>query len=339
MSRFPVALSVIAVVMIGAGCGQHSTESEDPADAAYSQFRDAYLDAERREDQAALVEEFITEWPDHRNTGYFAADIVTYYSDHLGDGERAYQIVSGVLQGATDPEVRFWLGTTLAPVAADLGRDLDLTGLIADLEASTELGFDHTEQILSAAAALADWDLLDRWSDEALERSTPEAFRADYPNRDFDDEDVQRRADRRRAIALSSNGWAAYNLGRTDDAFGAFENASRLAEKNYLGLSGTPLERYWAQALLDSGDAARAIAVISREAVFGDHARAEPVLREAWTTANDSGEGFDDFLDTARLELAPAIDDFTLTDYQGNTVSLNGVRGDKVTLLAFWFPT
>ena len=271
--------------------------------------------------------------------GYFAADIVSYYADDLDEPEKAYETIAAVLERAQDPEVRFWLGTTLAPVAAELERDLDLEALIADYESVGELSFDQAEQILTASAELGSWELLDRYADSALARSTPEAFQAEYPDNEFEEDDLQRYAVGRRVTALANKGWAAYNLGRTDEAMAVFEEADGLAEKNYVGITGTPLARFWGEALLREGDPARAINVISREAVFGDHDSAEPVLREAWIVANDGVEGFEDFIETTRLELAPTIEDFSLTDYEGSTVELAGLRQGKVTLLAFWFPT
>lgn len=337
--RFSTLLVVISVIF-AVGCGGHDTsEPEDPASAAYSEFRDGYLNADDRAAQVGLVEGFITAWPNHKYTGYFAADIISYHADDQGDPERAYEIVSGVLDRADDPDVRFWLGTSLAPVAADVGRDLDLAGLIADIEAKGDLDFDQAEQILTAAAGLGDWELMDSWADEALARSTPEAFQADYPDREFNAEDLQRRADSRRVTALANKGWAAYNLGNVDGAMAAFEEAEAIAEVNYVGVTGTPLARYWGEAMVREGDAARAIAVLSRETLFGDQTSAEPVLREAWVAANEGDRGFDEFLETTRLELAPTIDDFVLTDYEGAEVALSELRQDKVTLLAFWFPT
>ncbi len=331
---------VIVGVIFAVGCGQMNPEpAEDPAKAAYSQFREAYLDSENRADQVALVEGFITEWPDHRNSGYFAADVIGYYADELGDPEKAYSIVAGVLDQAQDPEVRFWLGTNLAPVAADVGRDLDLEGLIADLEAEGELDFDQASQVLTAAAGLGDWELMDSWADAALARSTPEAFQADYPDHEFEADDLQRRANSRRVTALANKGWAAYNLGSVDDAMAAFKEADAIAEVNYVGVTGTPLARYWGEALWRQGEADRAIEVLTPEVIFGDVDGAEPALREAWAAANDGSQEYEEFLLSSRREIARTIDDFSLTDYQGAPVSLSGLRQGKVTLLAFWFPT
>ena len=53
---------------------------------------------------------------------------------------------------------------------------------------------------------------------------------------------------------------------------------------------------------------------------------------------NGDDEGFDEFLWATRNELATDVDDFELLDYEGNPFRLSDV-GDKVVLLAFWFPT
>jgi hypothetical protein len=90
---------------------------------------------------------------------------------------------------------------------------------------------------------------------------------------------------------------------------------------------------------MQSGDTEGAMTVLAPEAVFGDAHAAAPILKEVYVAANGSDEGFQEFLDFSRNHLARPVDDFTLTDYEGREVSFGEIRKDKVTLLAFWFPT
>jgi hypothetical protein len=56
MTRRLTAMMVIAGLALIAGCGQQVEEqAEDPAKVAYREFRDAYLDAETKNEQVALV--------------------------------------------------------------------------------------------------------------------------------------------------------------------------------------------------------------------------------------------------------------------------------------------
>jgi len=339
MNRRFTAMILIAGLTLAAGCGQKTEQpTEDPARAAYTEFRDAYLDAGTKAEQVALVEQFVTEHPTNRYAGYYVVDIIDHYGE-LGQPETAYQLVEPVLVAAEDPESRFNIGMALAPTAADLGQPLDLEPLIADLEAEEPLGFYQTLSVMEAAAETGAWELEERFADDAMRRSSPEAYRAEYPDREFSDEEVTERVAYRRVAAMTHKGWAAYNLGRADEAMVLFEGADGLTDKNYVGLTGTPLATYWGSALWQQGDVEGAIAMLAPEAVFGDAKQAEPILRQAYGTVNGDDEGYSDFLDATRQELARDVDDFTLMNYDGNPVTLSELKGDSVMLLAFWFPT
>ena len=339
MKRQLTVMIIIAGLSLAAGCGQQTEQPiEDPDRAAYTAFRDAYLDAESKAEQVALVEEFVTEHPTNLYAGYYVVDIIKHYDD-LDQPETAYRIVQPVLLAADDPEARFNIGMALAPVAADLGKPLDLEPLIADLEAEEPLGFYESLSVMDTAAKTGTWGLEERYADDILSRATPQAYRADYPDREFSDEEVAERVAHRKVYALTHKGWAAFNLGRTDEALVQFAADNGLTEKNYVGLTGTPLATYWGSALLQQGNTHGAIAMLAPEAVFGDTENAEPLLREAYIAFNENSDGYEEFLETTRAQLARDVDDFTLMDYHGNPVTLSELKGDSVMLLAFWFPT
>jgi tetratricopeptide (TPR) repeat protein len=302
-------------------------------------FREAYLDADSRAEQVALVEGFVADHAGHRAAGYYASDLITYYGHDLGQPARAYEIVEPMLARMTDPEARLYVASELAPLAVDAGRPLDLAPFIAALEAQGPLSFDSLDMIMAAACKVGDWALVGTHAEAAAARSTPEAWRADNPKRELSDEEVATRVQRRRVTALTYRAWALYNQGQTAEALALFEQADRDRVNDYLGLVGAPLDRFWASALLREGDAAAALERISREAAFGDRDQAMPVFRQAWTAVNGSEEGVDEQLRQARQRLARTIDDFTLADYDGRQRSLTELRRGKVLMLAFWFPT
>ena len=337
MSRPIWQCLMLGLVAVACGCGQQPPE--DPAEAAYATFRDAYLDAGSRAEQVALVESFVAEHSGHRNAAYYATDILTYYARDLGQPARAYDVVEPMLSRMTDPGPRLYLAAELAPVAAEIGRPLDLGPFIEAVEAEGPLSLDNRETVMSAACKVGDWPLAAEHAEAVLARSTPEAWRADHPDREFSDEEVAKRAQQWRVTALPYLGWAHYNQGRTDEALELFEQADAERVDDYVGVSPQPLDRFWASALLREGDAAAALERVSRDAVFGDRDQAMPVFRQAWAAVNGSEDGLNEQVWQARQRLARPIDDFTLPDYDGRQHSLSDLRRGKVLLLAFWFPT
>ena len=337
MLRRLTPLMALVVIVAAVGCSRQ--EPADPAAAAFEAFRAAYTDAPSRADQIAALEGFVGGYPGHPYAGYYAADLISYYAHDLGQPETAYDKVSAVLARVEDPEARLYLAAELAPVAAELGRPVDLEPYIDAVRAQGPLAFDQLDTVMTAAGATGDWQLALSASEEALARATPEAYRADYPDRDFSDEEVAERVRRRRAAALTHHAWALYNTGAHDEAFGEFEQADELRVDSYVGVSGGPLDRLWARALLDAGQPAAALDRITQEALFGDTAKALPVALAAYAAVEGGVDGFDAYLAKQRRDRAPILDDVTLADYEGRQHSLNDLRRDKVLLLAFWFPT
>lgn len=337
MSRRLMSIAVLGAMVMAVGCSQH--EPEDPAEAAYQAFRTSYLEADSRAEQIALLETFLAEHADHRAAGYYAVDLISYYAGSLDQPEKAYEAVTAVLPGIQDPEARLYLAAELAPIAAEIGQPIDLIPYVDALKEQGPLGFDQLQTVMAAASDVGDWDLAGSFTDEALARATAEAYRADYPDREFTDEEVAERVQRRRATALTYSAWVLHNRGQSAEAIAAFEEAETARVDNYVGVSGGPLDLYWAQVLLAQGDPEGALDRITPEALFGDRDAALPIAEEAYAEVNDGLEGFEEYLWSARERVAPVIDDFTLAAYDGQQRSLADLRQDKVLLLAFWFPT
>jgi tetratricopeptide (TPR) repeat protein len=332
-----MSLVVLGAIAMAVGCSQH--EPEDPAEAAYQAFRTSYIEADSRAEQIALLETFLTEHADHRAAGYYAVDLIAYYAGSLDQPAKAYEAVSAVMPGIQDPEARLYLAAELAPVAAEIGKPIDLAAYVEAVEDQGPLEFDQIQTVLAAASEVGDWDLAGAYTEEAFARATAEAYRADYPDREFTDEEVAERVQRRRATALTYSAWVQHNRGQSAEAIAAFEKAEAARVDNYVGVVDGPLDLYWARVLLAQGDFEGALERITREALFGDRDAALPVAEEAYAAINDGPDGFEEYLWSARERVAPVIDDFTLTDYAGEPRSLAELRQDKVLLLAFWFPT
>ena len=182
------------------------------------------------------------------------------------------------------------------------------------------------------------WSLAEHHADAALAFATEEAFRADYPDRDFSDDQVALRARLRKVEALAYKGWALCNQGRDEECFAIFEEAHPLNQTSYAGSSDTPLDRFWGQALVDRGAYDQAMELLLPDALLGDRDNALQPLEEAYVALHGDDQGFEDYLWSERQRIARTVDDFTLPDYDGTQHSLSDGNGN-VMLLAFWFPT
>ncbi|MDH3814170.1 MAG: hypothetical protein OEV48_06760 [Acidobacteriota bacterium] len=338
MSRRITILALVALVGLAGACARQ--EQESPAEVAWSELVEAWNGLETAEEKAALAESYLAEFPDTEHSGSMAGVVVYYRGHEMEDPQGAYDVVAPVFEQIEDPEQRFAVGMEMISLADSVEVPLELAEVANSLGAHRPLTYSEHQQVFETAIDLEEWMVADEHSLAALEVATPEAYRADYPDREFSDEDLAERVQRRQATALAYDGWATYNMGDTELAFERFAAADDVGSVSYLGVPNTPLYTFWGRAALGEGDFDSAIEFLGAEAAFGnDGSGAEVYLREAYAAKNGDEEGFDELLWATRNELATTVDDFTLLDYEGNEISMANVRTGKVTLLAFWFPT
>lgn len=338
MLRKSALIFLVALVGLAAGCAKME-EGPDPAEAAWDTLVSAWGETDDSEAKVALAEEYLAQFPDTKHSGSLAGAVAYYRGHEMEDPQGAWNTLSTALEQIEDPEQRFEVSMEALSLADSVDIPLDITEVAKDLGAFRPMTFDEHDQVVDMAIELEEWTLADEHSLGALELATPEQLRADYPDREFTDDEVAVRVQRRQASMLAADGWALFNLGDAELAMNRFEAADAIGSETYLGVPNTPLYRYWGRAALADGDIDRALDLLGAEVVFGeDGSAAKPYLREAFVAKNGNDEGFDEFLWSTRNKLATLADDFELLDYDGNARSLFETEG-KVTLLAFWFPT
>jgi tetratricopeptide (TPR) repeat protein len=225
------------------------------------------------------------------------------------------------------------------PLAVDLGEDMDLGAVAAELAAERPLDFGELIEVADLAVEHEQWEVGAEYAEAALEKATPAAFLADYPDDDYTPEEAVIKADRRKVMSYADLGWALWNLGDEAKAMVIFETAAPLKTVDYLGIADTTLDLFWGRASLAAGNPEQAMKLLAPNAVMGSDREALETLREAYIAVNTSDEGFDGYLWSERQRLARSVDDFTLADYQGTDHDFSALSDGKVTLLAFWFPT
>ena len=338
MSRRITILALVVLVGLAGACAKQ--EQASPAEEAWSGLVEAWNGLETAEDKTALAENYLAEFPDTEHSGSMAGVVVYYRGHEMEDPHGAYNEVASVFERIENPEQRFAVAMEMLSLADSVEVPLELAEVANSLGAHRPLTYSEHQQVFETAIDLEEWMVADEHSLAALEIATPDAYRADYPDREFTDEDIAERVQRRQATALAYDGWAAYNMGDTELAFARFAAADDVGSVSYLGVPNTPLYTFWGRAALGEGDVESAVELLGAEAAFGnDGSGAEVYLREAYAAKNGDEEGYDEFLWATRNELATTVDDFTLLDYEGNEISMADVSTGKVTLLAFWFPT
>jgi len=338
MSRKATILALVALVGLTVSCTKQ--EPADPAAAAFETLREAWNEAETAEDKTALAEGYLANYPDTDHSGSMAGAIVYYRGHEMEDPEGAYDVVSQALEKIEDPEQRFEVSMELLSLSDSVDVPLDVAQVANALGAIRPLTYNEHQWVVETATDMEQWLVAEEHAGAAVELATPENYRADYPDREYTDDELAERAQRRKALSLAYDGWALYNMGETETAFTRFAEADAAGSVSYVGVPNTPLYKYWGRAALGEGEIDQAIKLLGAETVFGeDGSSSESYLREAFVAKNGSEKGFEEFLVATRNELAKPVDDFELLDYEGNPVRLSNLADGNVVLLAFWFPT
>ncbi len=341
MTRSIALLIFVAAIGIALGCGPQKpeTDARDAAEQAWQALGKAWNEAETASEKTALAEAYLADHPDTEHSGILAGAVTYYRGREMRDPAGALAVLGDVLEQIEDPEQRFEVTLEALGLADEVEVPYSLSDTAAALAAVRPLGYlEHTD-VAEMAAELEQWDVADEHAHAAAELATPEGYRADYPDREYTDEQLADSADRRRAMALAYAGWARYNLGQADEAFARFAASDEIGSVGYFGVPDTPLYEFWGRAALQEGELDSAIELLGTQAIFGsDGSQAMPYLRRAYAVKHGGEEGFDEFLWATRNELAPMADDFELLDYEGQPHRLSDL-GDRVVLLAFWFPT
>lgn len=309
-------------------------DADDPMVAFEAAHDATETDAQR----VALIKDFLAEHPHHPDA-IMLLDYGAGLMSVTGEGaDAAVAMVRAHRALLEDPAHQAKVDGILMDLFGDPGYREDLKVLVAELYDPAGMSYvDHLDVIRAYVGAEA-WDEVDAHATAAMPLATPAAFRAAYPDRGFSDEYIEGAGRNRIGLLKTYTGWAAANRGDRAAAFADFAAAEPLVRETFFGLPDNKLFRYWGQTLVDDGRLDEGLKKLSLAAVFGHDDEADHLARAAFDARYKVGD-FDDYLWNLRLKNAPDMPGFVAYNYHDVKVSWEDVRGEKATLLAFWFPT
>ncbi len=204
-------------------------------------------------------------------------------------------------------------------------------------DAKTMSFVDHLEVIREASEA-EDWPTVDRHAAEAAHLATPEAFRSDYPDREFSADEVAVAARNRQGLLKTHAGWSAAGQGDRERALTLFTAADGLVRRSYLGLPSNDLYRYWGTTLIVDGQSEAGLEKLALVGLFARDEESFVAARTAYESVRHK-KSWDDYVWELRRTHGARVEDFTALDYKDAVQSFDQLRGEKATLLTFWFPT
>jgi len=331
-------ITLLFVTLVAASLVGCNSQPQMSAEDAFGEFRSAIREVEAPAAKTALCENFLTQFPESGYSADLAGAVAYYRGEAMDDPTGAVTFLDGLLAKVEDPETRFGIQMALFPLAHEIGQPKDLGAIVSELQAQRDLTFSENIDVGEMAAGFKLWSLAETHAAAASELATAEAFRFEYPDNDLTDDEMAAKAENRSVMAAANRGWALAHLDRGAEALEVFEAAAPLSQSNYLGIPSTELYSFWGRTALDQGDAEKALELLGPTAVLGDNDDAFDAYHKAYMAVHEDESGFEDYLWSARQDLARIVDDFELPGYQGTLKRLSDSKG-KVVFLAFWFPT
>jgi len=330
-----LAIAALIIPLLLTGCAR----SRPSAEEAYTASRKTYDEAKSPEEKVAVWREFLASYPESEHTMSALRPTVYYLVERLDAPEEADALVVDLLESVKGPELRRQvLLQRLQPLAA-LGNAAELAATVERVAGIELLSFSENSDVVEAALDADAWQLAVDRTEIGLGQANAETYRADYPDREFSDDEVRDAVERRLAGMLAAKGWALANLDRPDEGLAALAEAATHDTLQFTGESSNRIGSYRGQILHRLGRDAEAIDALAADALYGDDEEAVDAMRAAYEALHGSDDGFEDFVWSTRLAIAARVVDFTLPDYQGREHTFSSLRGGDVTLLAFWFPT
>ncbi len=336
-------LFLITLVSAGFGAGgargvfAQEGDQATAVDDAYKQAMEKRRAVEPVQERLAITKAFLDEFPESQYTAR-AISAVVYYYGTLDDMQGAVAYTEALRSKISDPNVATDLDKQMIVMYGEAGMTEKMLATADKLAAEDALGFGDHWNIIEAGVEAGNWDLVSDYCERAKAMATADAYRADYPDEDFTDEEIQKAGDNRMGMVLVKEGWARANQGRIDDALAGFARADKLVRRSYLGIPEYDLNLYWGETLIMKGDYREAADRLAADALVMGNTDALEGLEKAYEAINGGKDGFKAYAANLHKSIAKPMTDFELSDYDGKRLRYADIKG-SVTLLAFWFPT
>jgi tetratricopeptide (TPR) repeat protein len=326
----------VVLLLILCSCSGPSESSRD-VDRAYEQATEERLALGTVDARLKIVRAFLNEFPVSRHSPE-AIWLACYYMHELGDSAGGLAYAKSLRDQADDPELVYEIDRRMMTMYGRCGETGTMLDVARTVEQRDGLSFATRKELIEVLIEAADWPRALELCQQSCAYATDEAFRREWAGEDLTDAQVEAAVANRQAILDSHQGWAKANLGRVEEALDDFASAASGIRRSYLGVPDADLNLRWGQTLVGKQELGEAIDLLAADAVILGRDEAMEALERAYAGIHSDTADFDHFARSKRLEIARVIDDFTLPDYQGERRLLSDLR-DRVTLLAFWFPT
>ena len=337
LRKTPVIVFVAALVL-GMAAVVMAQDEAVSVDDAYKQLIEERREYDDMAKRLELTKAFLAKYPDSKYTARLAHHVYYYQGDQLDDVPGAIVYAEGLRAGLTNPEWVVDFDKKMVELYGEAGMLDKMTMVAGKLEEAGEMKFNDYWNIMLVATEHQNWAMVRAYAIKAWPTADAKGYRADYPDYDMTDEEIQIAGDNRTGMVAGKEAWALANMGMVDEALTHFEMTKMKLQRSFVGVAEYDIDIHYGNTLLMKGDYEGAINMFASEALIMQNEKALAGMKEAYTQWNGSNAGFDEYADKLHVKIAPKVEDFELPGYDGARYKYADIKGD-VTMLAFWFPT
>jgi len=334
MSQNKITMGLLLLFLPLAAAAADQEEMEN----AYMELRNAYSTAASAAEKLTLVQNYLVRFPESERTARVLSAATYLLSEEMNDHAGAIAYTKEILTKVEDPEITGAVRLVLVDLYDSPAYAKELKTLAVVMAEAGQQSFSDYLSLIRAATGAEVWTMVQELCQTAQPLANAKTYQADFPDRDFTEDDIQQAGKNRQGLLGTYKGWALAHGGHPDEALRTFAESEGLVRFSYLGVPENNLYLYWGQTLLENQAYDAALLSLSKAAVWGYSKDAMAAARKAYTAKNGHENGFDEYIWSVRQKHAKTIDDFTLLNYQDQKQPLSDLKG-KVTLVTFWFPT
>ena len=338
MSKTVLAILLATVVAIVSLTAAAETEKNVEAEKAYKLAIEERQVLDSVADRMAVTKRYLAEYPETKHTAALIGHVFYYQGEKLGDIPGAIAYAEGIRQTIKDPKIAKDIDRKLVELYGEADMPEKMLALAVQLESDGEMKFTDYWKIIEYGIKAEDWEVVQQYCGKAHPLATADAYRQEWSQYEFTDEQADEAAGNRKAMLAIKDGWAKANRGHIDEALADFALANDKIRRSYLDIPEYDLNLYWGGTLVMKGDYGEAVRLFAPEALIMGREEAVAGLKKAYMGMNGSETGYEEYTDRLHRDIAKTVDDFDLPDYEGQMRNFTDLRGE-VTLLAFWFPT
>lgn len=335
-----IAMMLILSLLLLSACSQEEpAATEENAEVLNADFRTmakALRATDDQDEQLKVVGDFLTKYPDTERTATalgYGARVIFKQGSEEADYDGAIEFVKSHLPEVKNADYQASAKAILISLYGDAGKNEEFNSLLADLGDPAEIPLETLQMVYPVLKNGKNWDEAEAYTKAVITKIDAELAEADPA----DDRKI-RGLNWSKSAAMETLAVSLSQKGEVDQALDIFKEAKSLKEFNFAGIAYGEFRDSWATALLKKEDYARAMEVLTPDAVFLNKDSSVELYKEAFVANGNNENDLVAHLGKQRKALGREVPEFSVYDYEGNLVNYSDLKG-KVTMLAFWFPT